>query len=94
MSNIWRPYLELERSWQGVKSPAEMGTTGLVGWVITGPRVGRAHAWNRARRAAKVIRDRGLPLERFAAAVLASTPNRAHREQFRYYFDTIMEGRQ
>lgn len=82
-------YYRLEQTFAGVASPEEMGTTGLIGWVIAGPG-GWKRGWNRTRKALCVVRSRRGSVEGFSRAVLAATPNHAHRERLAGYFKTLL----
>lgn len=64
----------LDRQFEGVYSPEEMGTTGLVAWVLherpsqQSPR----NRWERLQRALRIIKGRGLDPERFCTAVMST----------------------
>jgi hypothetical protein len=82
-------YYLLEQSYAGVANPEEMGTTGLIGWTITGG--SQKQAFNRARRAIRIVRSRRGSAEGFSRAVLAAIPNKAQCERFAGYFRTIFK---
>jgi hypothetical protein len=85
MDLYWSRHFQLERQFEGVTDPAQMGTTGLVAWVLVGPG-GSRQGWNRARRALTILKRRGLGVEGFKRAVLAASYNKAVTEQFAGYF--------
>ena len=80
---------DLKQDFAGVTDPAEMGTTGLIAWVIAGPG-DYLRSWQRSQRAAAVICRRGLPLDRFADAVLAALPNRWYHTRIARHFDALL----
>jgi len=93
MQRLYRWFADkdyLESMFAGVSRPEDMGTTGLTGWVLAGPGGARAD-WNRTRKAASIIRRRGLPVDRFARAVLALVTNRWSRARFESYFKTLLK---
>jgi hypothetical protein len=57
----------LQSQFAGANSPSEMGTTGLVAWVLAGNEFNR---WERYRKALRVIRSRGLSQRLFSFAIL------------------------
>lgn len=64
----------------GIADPGDMGTTGLVAWVLASG--GLRGGYNRLQRAAAVIRRRGLSVERFCDALMAEAGgNRWLRER-------------
>ena len=77
----------LEQTFAGVKSPEQMGTTGLIGWVLVGGSCHNSALYNRVRTARKIIRARlgSAAVERFFRAVCAASHTRWHAEQVARY---------
>jgi hypothetical protein len=82
-------HIELQRRFEGLTDPCDMGTTGLAAWTLEGPG-GQRRDWNRVQRASAVIHRRGLSVERFSRAVLADITNRWQRERFTRLFAAIL----
>jgi len=63
---------ELAEYCAGVTDPEQMGTTGLVAYMLVGVPPVRIDRWARFNRAAKIIKARGLDVGLFCKAILAT----------------------
>lgn len=63
---------ELAQQCAGVTDPEQMGTSGLVAYMLVGVPFGKLDRWERFNRAAKIIRSRGQDVGLFCKAILAT----------------------
>lgn len=84
MTTIRKRY-EIEQRFRGMTNPEDMGTSGLIAWVIAGGTW--AKSWNRYRKARAIITARGLDFSRFRDQVIkeARSYNIAYGETFAGY---------
>lgn len=86
-ANPFQKSFDLEQTFAGVKNPEEMGTTGLIGWVLVGGSNYGRDLYNRVRTARRIIRARhgAGAVERFFRAVVAAAHTKWHAEQVARY---------
>lgn len=79
----------LSRQCEGVDSPSDMGTTGLVSWALTGDK--SLNRWQRFLKAKAIIESRHLSVSCFSAAIRI-VGKRNHIDLLRFHRATLRLG--